>query len=202
MFRFPWTNTHELNLDWLIRTVKRLETKMSKVVTSINGSTGDVILPIPLAFNGTPAALGTAAPGSSEAFARGDHVHKLPTYTDLGPANFLEFDTSHMTISGDIKNVVTYFTVWPGKYASFALSGQWNVATGGNWHNVITLDAELTHQLGQTWFQTVGATNNIITFLQFDSFNHPDAAEIQLRTVSNSAINSYFTIPYTTFAIT
>ena len=75
MFRFPWTNTHELNLDWLVRTVKWIEKKMSNVVTSINGSTGDVIIPIPSAFNETPAALGTASPGSSENYARGDHVH-------------------------------------------------------------------------------------------------------------------------------
>ena len=200
--RFPYTNFHELNADWLIKSVKTMENRLKRIVTSVNGSTGDVVIPIPSSYNGLPSDLGIPAPGSGTSYALGNHVHKLPTYTDLGPADFLEFDTSHMTISSDIKNVVVYFTVWPGKYASFALSGQWNIATGGSWHNVITLDAELTHQLGKTWFQTMGASNNIITFLQFDSINHPDAAQIQLRTISNSAINSYFVLPYTTFAIT
>lgn len=79
MFRFPWANEHELNLDWLIRTVKRLNEKIKRVVTSVNGSTGDVQLPIPLAYNGAPAALGAASPGASEAYARGDHVHPLQT---------------------------------------------------------------------------------------------------------------------------
>lgn len=86
MFRFPWTNEHELNLSWVIRMVKEMEKTVKNVVTSVNGAHGDVILPIPDAFNGTPAALGTAAPGSSASYARGDHVHQKPTYTasDVG----------------------------------------------------------------------------------------------------------------------
>lgn len=86
MFRFPRTNFHELNLDWILNKVKELDKKVQHLidsggeggVTSVNGATGDVVLPIPQAFNGTPAALGTANPGVSDAFARGDHVHPMP----------------------------------------------------------------------------------------------------------------------------
>lgn len=35
-------------------------------------------------YTSTPAALGTASAGSSDKYARGDHVHKLPTPADIG----------------------------------------------------------------------------------------------------------------------
>lgn len=38
---FPYTNLHELNLDWLIEELKRVQ---SQSVISVNGMTGDVIL--------------------------------------------------------------------------------------------------------------------------------------------------------------
>ena len=89
MFRFPRTNCHELNLDWILNKIKDLDKKVQQLidsggVTSVNGATGDVVLPIPQAFNGTPQALGTADPGISDAFARGDHVHKMPSATNVG----------------------------------------------------------------------------------------------------------------------
>lgn len=39
--RFPFTNLHELNLDWIIQQLKDLE---SHAVLSVNGQTGDVVL--------------------------------------------------------------------------------------------------------------------------------------------------------------
>ena len=41
---------------------------------------------IPVASSSTPANLGTAAVGTSTAYARADHVHKKPTLSDLGAA--------------------------------------------------------------------------------------------------------------------
>lgn len=38
----------------------------------------------PSPYTSNPAALGTASPGSSDAYARGDHVHPKPTASDLG----------------------------------------------------------------------------------------------------------------------
>lgn len=38
----------------------------------------------PSPYTSNPAALGTASPGSSDAYARGDHVHPKPTAADLG----------------------------------------------------------------------------------------------------------------------
>ena len=38
---FPYTNLHELNLDWLINEIKKIE---SNQVLSVNGQTGEVIL--------------------------------------------------------------------------------------------------------------------------------------------------------------
>lgn len=39
--QFPYTNFHELNLDWLISELKKLE---SSAVISVNGETGEIIL--------------------------------------------------------------------------------------------------------------------------------------------------------------
>lgn len=78
MFRFPWTNTHELNLDWLIRTVKSLLRRVKTLEESGGGGGGAD------PYDGTPAALGTASPGVSDQYARGDHIHQKPTAGDLG----------------------------------------------------------------------------------------------------------------------
>lgn len=44
---------------------------------------------VPSAYTSNPAALGTASPGSSDKWARGDHVHAKPTYSksDVGLGN-------------------------------------------------------------------------------------------------------------------
>lgn len=43
-----------------------------------------VIPTVPSAYASNPAALGTAAPGSSGDYARGDHVHPKPSASDIG----------------------------------------------------------------------------------------------------------------------
>lgn len=86
MFRFPRTNFHELNLDWMLNRFKKMETlfktwedKIKGVVTSVNGATGDVIIPIPSPATINPKPLGVfPAIGTDPGFSRGDHVHPLP----------------------------------------------------------------------------------------------------------------------------
>ncbi|MBO4543244.1 MAG: hypothetical protein J5725_08710 [Bacteroidales bacterium] len=39
---------------------------------------------VPAAYTSTPAALGTASAGSSTSFAKGDHVHAMPTAANVG----------------------------------------------------------------------------------------------------------------------
>lgn len=43
-----------------------------------------VIPSVPSAYTSNPAALGTASPGSSSSWARGDHVHPKPSASDIG----------------------------------------------------------------------------------------------------------------------
>lgn len=55
--------------------------KLNKIESGIEqASSGS----IPSPYTSNPAALGTASPGSSDAYARGDHVHPKPTAADLG----------------------------------------------------------------------------------------------------------------------
>ena len=45
-----------------------------------------VIPSVPSAYTSTPSPLGTAAAGSSTAYAKGDHVHAMPSASDVGAA--------------------------------------------------------------------------------------------------------------------
>lgn len=112
MFRFPWTNEHELNLDWIIRQVKGLLPRVKKLEESGGGGGGAE------PYDSNPAALGAASPGVSDQYARGDHVHQKPTADDLGviaaPAN---------PSSGD-------FLMWDGATWSAQTIQTW---TGGDY---------------------------------------------------------------------
>lgn len=70
MFRFPRTNFHELNLDWILDKIKDLDKKVKQLIETGGGGAAP--------YDGIPANLGTAAPGTSNQFARGDHVHQMP----------------------------------------------------------------------------------------------------------------------------
>lgn len=59
-----------------------------RVVYNTSGTWGhdefDILPTIPEAYTSNPAALGTASPGSSTKYAKGDHVHPKPSAADLG----------------------------------------------------------------------------------------------------------------------
>ena len=54
---------------------------------SLNNTTISQLLSlvsVPTAYTSNPAALGTASPGSSAKYSRGDHVHPMPSASDVG----------------------------------------------------------------------------------------------------------------------
>jgi hypothetical protein len=53
-------------------------------VQSVNGNTGTVTVAVPSASTTTPSALGVAAAGTASEFSRGDHVHAMPSASDVG----------------------------------------------------------------------------------------------------------------------
>ena len=57
----------------------------SKITIKNNIGSGGGISP----YTSNPAALGTASPGSSNNYARGDHVHPKPSASDIGAAEVL-----------------------------------------------------------------------------------------------------------------
>lgn len=65
MFRFPRTNFHELNLDWILNKIKQLEKTVKEHLVNY-----------PYPSNENPKPLGTPSPGTSEKYARADHVHQ------------------------------------------------------------------------------------------------------------------------------
>ena len=88
-------------------------------VASVNSKTGAVVLTasdagagtyskpsgviptVPSAYTSNPAALGTASPGSSGNWARGDHVHPKPTPADIGAEPAVEV----ITVSGSTPSI-------------------------------------------------------------------------------------------------
>ena len=53
-------------------------------VTEINGQTGSVTIAIPSAATAAPSNLGVAAVGTSTKWAKEDHVHQMPSASDVG----------------------------------------------------------------------------------------------------------------------
>lgn len=66
-FKLPWSNFHELNLDWILEKVKDLDEKVSGIIGSADPS------------NDPPLMDGAASAGVSDNYARGDHVHPTDT---------------------------------------------------------------------------------------------------------------------------
>lgn len=92
----PWTNFHELNLDWILQKMQELETKVNNIVGGSTPETAD------------PLMDGTASPGSASTYSRGDHVH--PTDTSRASASALnDLDTreynDYNTLNADINTV-------------------------------------------------------------------------------------------------
>ena len=75
MFQLPWSNFHELNLDWIMQKLKELDEKVDSIIGSSTPS------------NTPPEMDGTASPGTSANYSRGNHVH--PTDTSRASASGL-----------------------------------------------------------------------------------------------------------------
>ncbi len=87
-------------------------------VTSVNGKTGAVSIAVPAASSTTPADLGTAAVGTGTTWARADHVHKMPSASDIGAVpsttnivNDVQYNSTQKAIrmskNGSMSDVVT-----------------------------------------------------------------------------------------------
>lgn len=93
---FPYSNFHDLNLDWLLQQVKQLRTDVDGLIGSATP------------YNATPEMDGVGAPGSSVSYARGDHQH--PTDTSRASATALADEVTARTnkdlsLDGDIAAV-------------------------------------------------------------------------------------------------
>lgn len=93
---FPYSNFHDLNLDWLLEAVKQLRTDVDGLIGSATPS------------NTTPQMDGAGAPGVSVNYSRGDHQH--PTDTSRASATDLADEVTARTnkdlsLDGDIAAV-------------------------------------------------------------------------------------------------
>ena len=79
-------------------------------VTSVNGSTGAVTVSVPSAYTSDPEMDGTASPGSSGAWAKGDHVHP----SDTSKANQAQLATVETGSTASKAYSVGNFFCWNG----------------------------------------------------------------------------------------
>lgn len=66
-YKIPWSNFHELNLDWLLQQVKELREEVDGLIGSATPS------------DATPEMDGAGTPGASVTYSRGDHQHPTDT---------------------------------------------------------------------------------------------------------------------------
>ena len=96
-FRFPFSNLHELTLDWVLEQVKQFAELIPEIETSAEDiqqaidkadnaqATADEAIELIEQVSGatpsdaTPLVDGTATPGVSLEYSRGDHVHPTDT---------------------------------------------------------------------------------------------------------------------------
>lgn len=95
-FKLPWSNFHELNLDWLLEKMKELEEKVNNIVGGATPATN------------TPNMDGVGSAGSSISYSRGDHTH--PTDTSRASASDLAaldntVYNNYVTLNGNINTV-------------------------------------------------------------------------------------------------
>ena len=95
-FKLPWSNFHELNLDWILDKIKELEATLAGITGSADPS------------NDPPEMDGTADPGSSANYSRGNHVHPTDTsrasQADLRALQDEVYD-NYQTLSGEINTL-------------------------------------------------------------------------------------------------
>lgn len=88
-----------------------------------------VIPSVPSAYTSTPSPLGTAAAGSSSAYAKGDHVHAMPSASDVGAAPAV----TEVTIStaGAVSQALDAGKIYHFTGAISALTISFNAAASG-----------------------------------------------------------------------
>lgn len=93
---FPYSNFHDLNLDWLLQQVKKLREDVDGIIGSATPS------------DTTPQMDGVGSAGTSPNYSRGDHQH--PTDTSRASASALADEITartnkDLTLDGDIAAV-------------------------------------------------------------------------------------------------
>lgn len=95
-YKIPWSNFHELNLDWLLQQVKELRTDVDGLIGSATPS------------DAAPAMDGAGTPGTAVTYSRGDHQH--PTDTSRAAASDLTQEitdrgNADLALASDIADV-------------------------------------------------------------------------------------------------
>ena len=127
MWIFPYTNFHDINMDWII-------TKLENMPSGGGGGTD------PSPYTSNPAALGTTSPGSSANFSRGDHVHQKPTYTksDVGLGNVdnvQQYSASNpppTPTAAQVGAIASPASPTVGDFLVYTISG-WDAVTMAEW---------------------------------------------------------------------
>ena len=95
-YKLPWSNFHELNLDWILEKIKKLQ----EDVANITGSA--------MPSSSIPEMAGVGSPGTEDNYARGDHRHPTDTsraaQTDLAQ-EILDRGTADHALDLDIQAV-------------------------------------------------------------------------------------------------
>lgn len=113
----PYSNFHELNLDWILTKLKELEDRVAGITGAADPS------------NDPPEMDGTADPGNSANYSRGNHVHPTDTsrasQADMRALQNEVYD-NYEALSGDINTLeakIAFSAAAPLMDSSSASSG-------------------------------------------------------------------------------
>ena len=145
----------------------------------------------PYTYN--PADLGTANPGSSSDYARGDHVHKKPTLSDLGAAAAGLGITG--ASSGKLVKISSVSSGVPTAYAA--------ATAGTDYQAPITATGILTRSSGGVidgaeagWDYTLILSGGSVTLYEEDwdqisNWGGVSVSDLYAQTVTDSSMNQY-----------
>lgn len=152
-------------------------------VTSVNGNTGAVMVSVPSAYASNPEMDGTASPGSSGSWAKGDHVH--PSDTTKANETELAYKESGTTASRAYA-IGEYFCLGGqlcrAKTAissgdTFTLNTNYEVPPGGGFNSLISNTFVRVNSIGANSIKTYAdslRTGGLVEWIEYYSTN-PDA---------------------------
>ena len=154
---------------------------------------------IPAASTTAPADLGTAAAGVSTSYARADHVHKMPTASDLGAYVIPSGGIPKSDLASDVQTSLGKADTALQSAPVTSVNGRTGTVTGlaEEWtvQNMTASDTSVTLQTGKFYvFPTMDSLTITVTATGMYAFRFTSGATPTTLTVTGATMPDSFTV--------